>query len=301
MNYYERHLGDYARDTAHLSMLEHGAYNLLMDRYYATESGIPADQVHRAARARSRDEKAAVDAVLAEFFTLVDGAWRQRRCDAVISEYKEGEGDREAKRENAKERQRRARERRADLFSQLRSHGIVPDWDTSTAELHRALSRVTSQPVTPPVTRDDTATHSPDPDTSRKSERERGAGELADEARLPDGVDPERWRLYLDQLADDGKASISRHKLALVQLHGVVRDGHDGNKVLEAAVMRGLRDLTDTASRLANEAAKKSNGGSNATHRESAAERVARINADAEQRESSELAGNVIEGAFRVG
>ncbi len=25
MNYYERHLGDYAKDTAHLSMLEHGA------------------------------------------------------------------------------------------------------------------------------------------------------------------------------------------------------------------------------------------------------------------------------------
>ena len=36
MNYYERHLGDYARDTGHLSMLEHGAYSLLLDRYYAT-------------------------------------------------------------------------------------------------------------------------------------------------------------------------------------------------------------------------------------------------------------------------
>ena len=30
MNYYERHLGDYARDTAHLSMMEHGAYGLLL-------------------------------------------------------------------------------------------------------------------------------------------------------------------------------------------------------------------------------------------------------------------------------
>jgi uncharacterized protein YdaU (DUF1376 family) len=70
MNYYERHLGDYARDTAHLSILEHGVYTLLLDRYYATEQPIPADQAHRVARARSREEKAAVDAVLSEFFVL---------------------------------------------------------------------------------------------------------------------------------------------------------------------------------------------------------------------------------------
>ena len=44
MNYYERHLGDYAKDTAHLTMIEHGAYSLLLDRYYGTEQGIPADQ-----------------------------------------------------------------------------------------------------------------------------------------------------------------------------------------------------------------------------------------------------------------
>lgn len=79
MNYYERHLGDYARDTGHLSMLEHGAYTLLLDRCYASESGIPADQAHRIARARSREERSAVDAVLAEFFVLVDGIWIQQR------------------------------------------------------------------------------------------------------------------------------------------------------------------------------------------------------------------------------
>lgn len=84
MNYYERHLGDYARDTAHLSLLEHGVYTLLLDRYYATEGGIPADQVHRLARARSEDERAAVDAVLAEFFTLTDGVWINARAEVEI-------------------------------------------------------------------------------------------------------------------------------------------------------------------------------------------------------------------------
>ena len=84
MNYYERHLGDYARDTAHLSMMEHGAYNLLLDRYYATEQGIPADQVHRLARARTREERAAVDAVLQEFFTLQEGVWTHKRAEAEL-------------------------------------------------------------------------------------------------------------------------------------------------------------------------------------------------------------------------
>lgn len=84
MNYYERHLGDYAKDTAHLSMLEHGAYNLLLDRYYSTETGIPASQAHRLARARTKEEKQAVDDVLAEFFTLTGDVWINKRSDEEI-------------------------------------------------------------------------------------------------------------------------------------------------------------------------------------------------------------------------
>ena len=89
MNYYERHLGDYARDTAHLSMLEHGAYTLLLDRCYTTEQGIPSDQAHRVARARTKDEKHAVDTVLEEFFDLVDGVWVKNRVqEEIIKAYK---------------------------------------------------------------------------------------------------------------------------------------------------------------------------------------------------------------------
>lgn len=65
-------------------MLEHGAYRLLLDRYYATEKGIPDDQAHRLARARSRDERQAVDAVLNEFFQLVNGLWINSRAEEEI-------------------------------------------------------------------------------------------------------------------------------------------------------------------------------------------------------------------------
>lgn len=88
MNYYERHLGDYAKDTAHLSILEHGVYSLLLDRYYGTEQGIPASQAYRVSRARTDDEKAAVDVVLDEFFELVDGVWINRRAEEEIAKAK---------------------------------------------------------------------------------------------------------------------------------------------------------------------------------------------------------------------
>jgi uncharacterized protein YdaU (DUF1376 family) len=88
LNYYERHLGDYAKDAGHLSLLEHGAYTLLLDRYYSTESPIVKADAYRVCRAASRAERQAVDAVLAEFFTLVEDGWRHKRCDEEISKFR---------------------------------------------------------------------------------------------------------------------------------------------------------------------------------------------------------------------
>ena len=90
MNYYKFNIGDYAAATRHLTMLEHGAYRLLMDVYYTTEQPLPAD-VKAAARktgARAKDEIAAVEVVLGEFFTLTDAGWIQNRCDSEIALFK---------------------------------------------------------------------------------------------------------------------------------------------------------------------------------------------------------------------
>lgn len=88
MNYYERHLGDYAKDTAHLTMIEHGAYSVILDRYYATDGGIPENQVYRLARARTKEEKQAVDSVLGDFFELIDGMWVNHRAEEEIAKAK---------------------------------------------------------------------------------------------------------------------------------------------------------------------------------------------------------------------
>lgn len=87
MNYYERHIGDYIKDTAHLSLLEHGVYTRLLDVYYLREGGIPADQAYRLVGASTKAEKVAVESVLREFFKLDGAHWIQGRCQDVIAEY----------------------------------------------------------------------------------------------------------------------------------------------------------------------------------------------------------------------
>lgn len=91
MNYYEHHLGDYLRDTAHLSMVEDAAYRRLLDMYYVKEAPLPADvkACCKLARAISKAEKDAVALVLREFFELREDGYHQARADAEISRYRE--------------------------------------------------------------------------------------------------------------------------------------------------------------------------------------------------------------------
>lgn len=169
MNYYEHHIGDYLKNTAHLSMLEDGAYRRLIDAYCTREEPLPADRkaCHRLARAQSKPEKDAVDTVLDEFFVLEEDGWHQARCDKEIAKFAAKVPAAEEKKENDKERQRRARERRKQLFEELASHGINMSFNATTEQLITELSRVTirdeSHPVTQHVTRDNTRTHSPLP------------------------------------------------------------------------------------------------------------------------------------------
>lgn len=87
MNYYNRHIGDYLKDTSHLTLLEHGIYTRLMDVYYVRESGLPQDHIGRLIGARTPEELAALQIVLSEFFELVSGVWIQHRCEKEIEAY----------------------------------------------------------------------------------------------------------------------------------------------------------------------------------------------------------------------
>lgn len=88
MNWYPRYYGDYMRDTAHLSLAEHGAYTKLLDHYYATGAPIPAslESLHRVCSAMTPDERAAVDAVAEAFFPVNgDGMRHNKRADLELA------------------------------------------------------------------------------------------------------------------------------------------------------------------------------------------------------------------------
>jgi uncharacterized protein YdaU (DUF1376 family) len=91
LNYYPHHIGDYTRDTAHLSMLEDAAYRRMLDVYYRTESPLPKrlEDIYRLIRATTRQEKLAVDIVVGEFFTESELGWRNKRADEEILKSKE--------------------------------------------------------------------------------------------------------------------------------------------------------------------------------------------------------------------
>lgn len=111
MHYFKRNIGDYHKKAGRLSMLEHGAYTLLIDSCYDREKFPTREEALEWCWARSEQEIAAVDFVLARFFDLVDGRYVQSRIQDEIDDYhtkanknKEIALAREAARKAAKER-----------------------------------------------------------------------------------------------------------------------------------------------------------------------------------------------------
>src|SRR5262249_55774155 len=78
----------YMRDTADLSLAEHGAYLLLMASYYSSEKPLQVDypSLHRICRAMSKGEQAAVVAVADRVFPVGDDKLRHNaRADREIA------------------------------------------------------------------------------------------------------------------------------------------------------------------------------------------------------------------------
>ena len=91
MHYYQFNIGDYRRQTGHLSLLEHGIYRSLLDTYYLTESPLCSDiaKLMRSHSIRTDEEKQALEHVLSDFFVLTDDGYEQNTCNEAISKYRE--------------------------------------------------------------------------------------------------------------------------------------------------------------------------------------------------------------------
>lgn len=70
MNFYKHFMGDYARATGHLSLIEHGAYRLMLDHFYGACRPLPGNKkaLYRLLRAETDAERRAVDAISLQFW-----------------------------------------------------------------------------------------------------------------------------------------------------------------------------------------------------------------------------------------
>lgn len=87
MHYYKRNLGDYAKKAGRLSMLQHGAYTLLIDACYDREKFPTLEEAIEWTWASTTEEVEAVSFVLRKFFTLENGLYVQNRIQEEIDDY----------------------------------------------------------------------------------------------------------------------------------------------------------------------------------------------------------------------
>jgi len=86
VNFFKLYIGDYQRDTAHLSIAEHGAYMLMLQHYYATEKPLPSGKaLHRMLRAQDKTEREAIDNVAAQFWLSTEDGLVNDRADVEIT------------------------------------------------------------------------------------------------------------------------------------------------------------------------------------------------------------------------
>lgn len=225
MNHYPRHVGDYIRDTVGLTMLEDGAFTRLLDQYYAREAPLPADKsvLYRMARAVSRQERAAVDAVLSLFFALGPDGWRQKRADLELQAQAERS---ETARQSAKRKweKERAKAHANAVPTHMRTHseGICEGICEGNAESMLASSHK-PKPMEPSV--DD-----------RTSEVRPPATHTTAPPALPGTLTATTWRNWRSHLANRGKSLTPQaEQLQLAQLAGHA----DAEAVVQTAIRNG--------------------------------------------------------------
>jgi uncharacterized protein YdaU (DUF1376 family) len=135
MHYYKRNVGDYHRKAGRLSMLEHGAYTLLIDACYDREKFPTRNQAMIWCLARTPEEVAAVEFVLFTFFEPdEEGRYTQNHILEDLAIY---HGNKETNKRIALEREEKRRK------SKLMQHEACTVGDEPYTNLH-----LTNKPIT---------------------------------------------------------------------------------------------------------------------------------------------------------
>lgn len=216
MHYFEHHIGDYDSATAHLSLLEDGAYRRLICLYYRTEAPLPSDikTACRLVRAVSKPERDTVAAILAEFFELTPEGWRNPRCDAEIARFL----DKQAKARRSAEARWSAQRPQCDRNANASDGGMQTHSEGNADGMHRAPVPNPQYPIARETGR-----------TTRSPAAGRGS-------RLPkDWALPDEWRAW----AEGERPDLDPNKTAdRFKDFWIAKAGKDGVKLDWSATWR---------------------------------------------------------------
>lgn len=87
MHHYRKHIKDYRAKTSHLSLLDHGVYNQLMDLYYLNEHPLTGDfdELSWEIGARTDEEIASLRRILRHYFDQnSDGNYTQNKIEEEL-------------------------------------------------------------------------------------------------------------------------------------------------------------------------------------------------------------------------
>lgn len=88
MHYYQFNIGDYVKDTQHLTEMEDLAYRRMLDLYYRSESELPGSVEEIARLIRMRSHCDCIALVLQEFFERTATGYANSRVEKEISAFK---------------------------------------------------------------------------------------------------------------------------------------------------------------------------------------------------------------------
>jgi uncharacterized protein YdaU (DUF1376 family) len=205
MHYYKRNLGDYAKKAGRLTMIQHGAYNLLIDACYDREEFPTLEQAIEWTWSITDEEIEAVKFVLNRFFKIdKEGQYIQDRILQELLEYHE----------------------KADKNKQIAVEREAKRKQNST---NRAQPVDESSPNHKPITNN----HKPLTNNQNKT--------IAKETfALPEWVNQEHWNIWLEK---NKKKTDSQKQLALNKLKRWKDAGLDYKQALEDAAEGGWQGL----------------------------------------------------------
>lgn len=223
LSWYPFYPGDYSRDTAHLSIIEHGAYRLLLDHYYSSGGPLPANaqQLHRICRAFADAEQAAIATVLSQFFTLEDDGYHHHRADTEIAK---GAAISEKRAQAARSR------------GAKRPQATSPD-QASGEQMQSNCKANAQQLVTQPQPQ-------PQPQLQPTTTNPKHQGHRPGGLELPEWLPRENWAAFVETRKRI-KAPLTDRAMVLSigELEKLRAQGHDPAAVLDQSVMNGWKGL----------------------------------------------------------